>query len=71
MKQITKSLGVIAIIAILSLVTISGNMDNADAIKKHSSPNNSYGHKNVKIVCGDKLCSSGENPDPINKGRKY
>lgn len=71
MKQVTKSLGVFAIIAILALVTISGSIDNADAVKakKPTSTKHSYGPKNAKMICGDKLCSSGENPDPINVGR--
>jgi hypothetical protein len=70
MKQVTKSFGVMVIIAILALATISGSIGNADAVKaKQSSPKHSYGHKNTKIVCGDKLCTSGETPDPINEGR--
>ncbi len=72
MKQATKSLGVFAIIAILALVTISGSIDNADAVKakKSTTTKHSFGAKNANIVCGDKLCSSGENPDPINVGTK-
>jgi len=69
MKQVTKSLVVVAVIAILALATISGSIGQADALKaKNFSPKHSYGHKNSKVICGDKLCSSGENPDPVNKG---
>ena len=73
MKQVTKYFGVVAIIAIFALATISGSIGEADAKKASGAhkvvPPHSYGHKNSKVVCGNKLCSSGENPDPINKGR--
>ena len=59
-----------AIIAILALAAISGSIGQADAVKaKQFSPKHSYGSKNAKVVCGDKLCRSGETPDPINEGR--
>ena len=73
MKQVTKYFGVVAIIAIFALATISGSIGEADAQKAKGHhkvvPPQSYGHKNSKIVCGDKLCKSGENPDPVNEGR--
>ena len=70
MKQVTKSFGVVAIIAILALAAISGSIGQADAVKaKNPSPRHSHGHRNNSLVCGDKLCTSGENPDPINEGR--
>lgn len=75
MNNVTKSFGVVAIIAILALATISGSIGQADAEKAKGNhkvvPPKSYGHKNAKIVCGGKLCSSGEHPDPINEGRAH
>jgi len=71
MKQVTKYFGVVAIIAIFALATISGSIGEADAQKGKGKHAQSYGHKNSYIVCGAKLCSSGENPDPINDGRAH
>ncbi len=63
----------VAIMAIFALATISGNIGEADAAKGEGSPGNqspkSYGSATADIVCGDKLCASGENPDPVNEGK--
>ncbi|MGI0057208.1 MAG: hypothetical protein ACREAK_07525 [Nitrosarchaeum sp.] len=71
MTHVIKYLGVVAIIAILTLAAISGSIGQADALKAKNthSTTHSYGKKNIHKVCGAKLCSSGENPDPINVGR--
>ncbi len=75
MKQVTKYFGVVAIIAIFALATISGSIGEADAQKAKGNHKvvrpQSYGNKNIHKVCGAKLCSSGENPDPINEGRAH
>lgn len=68
MKQVTKYFGVVAIIAIFALATISASIGEADAQKGKGQNTKSFGHKNDHIVCGAKLCSSGEHPDPINIG---
>jgi hypothetical protein len=69
MKQLVKYFGVVAIIALFALVTISGSIDEADAEKSKGKYTQKYGHHTKTKVCGDKLCSSGENPDPVNVGR--
>ena len=70
MKYVAKYFGVVAIIAIFALATISGSIGEADALKaKNKSTHHWYGPRNINKICGDKLCSSGENPDPINEGR--
>jgi hypothetical protein len=69
MKQVSKYFGVVAIIALFALVAISGSMDQADAMKSKGKPNQFFGQKTKHIVCGAKLCGSGENPDPKNEGR--
>ena len=72
MKQVTKYFGAVAIFAIFALPTVSGSIGEADAEKAKGEgkvPPKSYGHKNNHKVCGAKLCSSGENPDPKNIGK--
>ncbi len=72
MKQTTKYIGMLAIVAIFALATVSGNIGEADAIKAEGTTQRtpgSYGSATADIVCGDKLCSSGENPDPVNVGK--
>jgi hypothetical protein len=69
MTQVVKYLGVVAIIALFALVTISGSMDEADALKSKGKYTQKFGQHTKDIVCGAKLCSSGENPDPKNEGR--
>ncbi len=63
----------VAIMAIFALATISGNIGEADAAKAEGSPANqspkSYGSATADIVCGDRLCASGENPDPVNESK--
>ncbi len=70
MKQTTKYIGMVAIMAIFALATVSGNIGEADAAKAEGNPANqspkSYGSATDDIVCGDKLCASGENSDPAN-----
>ncbi len=73
MKQITKYIGMVAIMAIFALATVSGSIGQADAAKAEGSPGTvspqSYGSATADIVCGDKLCASGEGSDPVNVGR--
>lgn len=69
MTQVAKYLGVVAIIALFALVTISTSIDEADAQKSKGKYTQKYGKHTQDKVCGAKLCSSGENPDPINRGR--
>lgn len=74
MKQVTKYIGLVAIVAIFALATVSGSIDEADAKKAEGSPGSqsgkSYGSATDDIVCGDKLCSSGEGPDPGNQSKR-
>lgn len=74
MKQVTKYIGLVAIVAIFALATVSGSIGEADAKKAEGSPGNqsgkSYGSATDDIVCGDKLCSSGEGPDPGNQSKR-
>jgi len=74
MKQTTKYIGMVAIMAIFALATISGNIGEADAAKAEGSPGTpsekSYGSATSDIVCGDKLCASGENSDPANQSKR-
>ncbi len=64
----------VAIMAIFALATISGNIGEADAAKTEGSPGTqsvkSYGSATADIVCGDKLCASGENSDPANQSKR-
>ncbi len=63
----------VAIMAIFALATVSGNIGEADAAEAEGNPSQispkSYGSTTSDIVCGDKLCASGENPDPVNEGK--
>ena len=67
MNQKMKYIGLFAILP-LAMVALAPELVN-DAFAQGSpgqlSPK-SYGSATADIVCGDKLCSSGENPDPIN-----
>jgi len=74
MKQTTKYIGMLAIMAIFALATVSGNIGEADAKKAEGSPgtqsSKSYGSATDDIVCGASLCSTSEgSPDPVNQGR--
>jgi len=67
MKQTTKYIGMLAIVAIFALATVSGNIGEADAKKAEAK---SYGSATDDIVCGASLCSTPEgSPDPVNQGR--
>jgi len=73
MKQVTKYIGMVAILSVFALATVSGNIGEADAAKAEGSTGTqspkSYGSATDDIVCGDKLCASGEDPDPVNEGK--
>ncbi len=73
MKQTTKYIGMVAILSVFALATVSGSIGEADAAKAEGSSGSqspkSYGSATDDIVCGDKLCASGENPDPVNEGK--
>lgn len=64
MKQITKFSGMVAIVAMFAIVAVSGSVGEADAAKAEGSSGvqspKSYGSANNDIVCGDKLCETGE-----------
>ena len=74
MNQITKYIGILAILP-LALVAITPDLiGEADAQKAEGSPGTispkSYGSATDDIVCGGVLCSTPEgSPDPINVGR--
>jgi hypothetical protein len=74
MKQITKYIGLVAIMAIFAIATVSGGIGEADAKKAEGSPGtqsqNSYGSATADIVCGDKLCASGDGPDQANQSKR-
>ena len=73
MKQITKYIGLIAIVAVFAIATVSGSVGEADALKAKGSDGSqsgkSYGSATSDIVCGDKLCASGEGVDPANQSK--
>ncbi len=73
MKQITKYVGMVAIMAIFALATVSGNIGEADALKAEGTTQlspKSYGSATEDIVCGASLCSTPEgSPDPVNVGK--
>jgi len=74
MNQITKYIGLLAILP-LAMVALSPDfVGEADALKAEGSPGQmspkSYGSATADIVCGDKLCSTAEgSQDPVNIGR--
>ncbi len=74
MKQITKYIGMLSLVAIFALATVSGSIGEADAEKAEGSPGQvspkSYGSATSDIVCGDKLCSTAAGEaDPVNEGK--
>lgn len=73
MKQITKYMGLVAIVTMFALATVSGSMGTADAAKAEGSDGTtspkSYGSATDKIVCGDTLCETGTNPPSVGKAR--
>ena len=74
MKQITKYIGLLAILP-LALVALAPELvDDANAHKAEGSPGSqspkSYGSATDDIVCGASLCSTPEgSEDPANVGR--
>ena len=74
MKQITKYIGLLAILP-LALVALAPELvDDANAQKAEGSPGSqspkSYGSATDDIVCGASLCSTPEgSEDPVNVGR--
>ncbi len=74
MKQLTKYIGLLAILP-LALVAFSPDLIvEADAQKANGSPGSqspkSYGSATDDIVCGASLCSTPEgSEDPVNVGR--
>ncbi len=74
MKQITKYIGLLAILP-LAIVALSPDLiGEADATKAEGSPGTtspkSYGSATDDIVCGASLCSTPEgSEDPVNIGR--
>jgi len=74
MKQITKYIGLLAILP-LAIVALSPDLiGEADATKAEGSPGSqspkSYGSATDDIVCGGSLCSTPEgSEDPVNVGR--
>ncbi len=74
MKQITKYVGMVAIMSIFALAAVSGQIDVASAEKAEGSQGSqspkSYGSATDDIVCGASLCSTPEGEvDPVNVGR--
>lgn len=58
-------MGLVALVAMFSLATVSGSIGEADAKKAEGNGNpspKSYGSATDDIVCGDKLCETGTNP---------
>jgi len=75
MKQITKYIGLLAILSFAWSIAISADsIDEAAAQPAEGSPGTqspkSYGSATDDIVCGDRLCSTPEgSEDPENVGR--
>ena len=76
MKQITKYIGLVAILSVAWSITISADsIDEAAAQPAEGKPGGlsgpqSYGSATDDIVCGASLCSTPEgSEDPVNVGR--
>ncbi len=74
MKQITKYIGLFAILSLAMVALAVDYIDEAAAQPAEGSPGSqspkSYGSATDDIVCGASLCSTPEgSPDPINVGR--
>ena len=74
MNQITKYIGILAILPLVMVAMAPDYIGEADAAKAEGSPGSqspkSYGSATDDIVCGASLCSTPEGtPDPINVGR--
>ncbi len=74
MKQITKYIGLFAILP-LAMVALAPELiedafaQNAEGSPGQASPK-SYGSATEGIVCGASLCSTPEGrPDPVNEGK--
>jgi len=73
MKQITKYIGLLAILPLAMVALAPELIDDAFAQKAEGSTGtqspNSYGSATDDIVCGASLCSTPEgSPDPVNQG---
>ena len=74
MKQITKYIGLLAILPLAIVALAPELIDDAFAQNAEGSPGQvspkSYGSATEDIVCGASLCSTPEgSPDPINEGK--
>ncbi len=75
MKQITKYIGLLAILPLAIVALTPELIADAYALQKAegspgSQPPKSYGSATADIVCGGVLCSTPEGEsDPINVGR--
>jgi hypothetical protein len=74
MKQITKYIGLLAILPLAMVALAPELIDDAFAQNAEGSPGQvspkSYGSATEDIVCGASLCSTPEgSPDPINEGK--
>jgi len=74
MKQITKYIGLLAILPLAMVALAPELIDDAFAQNAEGSPGQvspkSYGSATQDIVCGASLCSTPEgSPDPINEGK--
>ncbi|MFQ5573772.1 MAG: hypothetical protein ACE5EJ_05935 [Nitrosopumilaceae archaeon] len=74
MKQITKFIGLLAILPLAMIALSPDFIGEADAQKAEGSPGSqppkSYGSSTDNIVCGAQLCSTPEgSEDPVNVGR--
>ena len=74
MKQITKYIGLLAILPLALVALVPELVDDANAQKAEGSPGSqspkSYGSATDDIVCGASLCSTPEgSEDPANVGR--
>jgi len=74
MKQITKYIGLLAILPLALIAFSSDLIGEADAQKAEGSTGSqspkSYGSATDDIVCGASLCSTPDgSEDPVNVGR--
>ncbi len=74
MKQITKYIGLFAILPLAMIALAPDYISEADAQKAEGSPSQispkSYGSATSDVVCGASLCSTPEgSADPVNEGR--
>ncbi len=75
MNQITKYIGLLAILPLAMVAFAPDLIGDAFALQKAEGrdgylPEKSYGSATADIVCGDHLCSTPEgSEDPVNVGR--